>query len=74
MAVSVGLLRMHADRHYLTDVLAGAALGTLTGFAVPVLGHYWFVEIPHGPGVASRWTLAPEVGASHWGLAALGSL
>lgn len=74
MAISVGMLRMHADRHYVTDVVAGAAIGTLTGFAVPVLGHYWFIEIPHGSGVASRLTLAPRLGAEHWGLSVLGML
>jgi len=74
MAISVGLLRMHADRHYLTDVLAGVAIGTLSGFAMPVLGHYWFVEVSHGPGVASRWSLMPQVGAEDWGMTILGML
>lgn len=74
MALSVGLLRMHADRHYVTDVIAGAALGTLTGFAVPILGHYWFVEVSHGSGVASRWSLAPQVGDGRWGLSLFGML
>ncbi|HEY6725846.1 MAG TPA: phosphatase PAP2 family protein [Polyangiaceae bacterium] len=74
LAISVGMLRMHADRHYVTDVVAGAAIGTLTGFAVPVLGHYWFVEVSHGPGVASRWTAVPQVSASHGGVSVLGSL
>jgi membrane-associated phospholipid phosphatase len=32
-------LRIAADRHYLTDVLAGAALGTLAGLAVPLVFH-----------------------------------
>lgn len=38
-AAGVGYLRMAADRHYLTDVLAGAAAGGLVGFAVPWLFH-----------------------------------
>lgn len=74
MAVSVAILRMQADRHYLTDVMAGAALGTITGFALPILGHYWFVELPHVPGVASRWTLAPVIDAERWGATVLGVL
>jgi membrane-associated phospholipid phosphatase len=38
-AASVGLLRMGADRHYLTDVLVGAAAGTLFGVGMPLLLH-----------------------------------
>jgi membrane-associated phospholipid phosphatase len=38
-AASVGWLRMAADRHYLTDVLAGAVAGTAIGVAVPRLLH-----------------------------------
>jgi membrane-associated phospholipid phosphatase len=42
-AAGVGYLRMAADMHYLTDVLAGAAVGGLVGFAVP-----WFFHRPRG--------------------------
>ncbi len=35
----VGYLRIAADRHYLTDVLAGAATGAALGVAVPRLLH-----------------------------------
>jgi membrane-associated phospholipid phosphatase len=38
-AVLVGYLRMAADQHYLTDVLTGAAVGSLVGWAVPYLFH-----------------------------------
>jgi membrane-associated phospholipid phosphatase len=38
-AASVGLLRMGADKHYLTDVLVGAAAGSLFGVGVPLLLH-----------------------------------
>jgi len=38
-AASVGLLRMGAGRHYLTDVLVGAAAGTLFGVGMPLLLH-----------------------------------
>lgn len=40
VAASVGLLRVMADEHYLSDVLTGAALGTLTGLGLPWLLHY----------------------------------
>lgn len=36
-AAVVGLLRVLADQHYLTDVLAGAALGFVTGYVMPLL-------------------------------------
>jgi membrane-associated phospholipid phosphatase len=38
-AAFVGYLRIAADMHYLTDVLVGAAIGGLVGFAVPFLFH-----------------------------------
>ncbi len=39
LATSVGLLRMAADKHYLTDVAVGAVVGTAFGVAVPLLMH-----------------------------------
>lgn len=38
-ASGVALLRMAADKHYATDVLIGAAVGTAMGIAVPRLFH-----------------------------------
>jgi membrane-associated phospholipid phosphatase len=38
-ATAISYLRMAADRHWLTDVVAGAALGTGIGIAVPLLLH-----------------------------------
>jgi membrane-associated phospholipid phosphatase len=37
VAAATGYLRMAADRHYFTDVLTGAAVGTLGGIFVPRL-------------------------------------
>jgi membrane-associated phospholipid phosphatase len=39
-AAATGTLRMMSDVHYVTDVMAGAAVGTLIGFGVPWLLHY----------------------------------
>jgi membrane-associated phospholipid phosphatase len=36
-AGTTGYLRIAADRHYLTDVLVGAAIGALVGWAIPWL-------------------------------------
>jgi membrane-associated phospholipid phosphatase len=38
-AASVGYLRIAADKHYLTDVLVGATMGSAFGWAVPSLFH-----------------------------------
>ena len=39
LGVATGYARIAADRHYFTDVLAGAAIGYGVGFAVPYLFH-----------------------------------
>jgi hypothetical protein len=46
MATSVGLLRIAADKHYLTDVLVGAVVGSAFGVAVPLLLHGRVNEAP----------------------------
>ena len=40
MAGMTGALRMVGDKHYLTDVLVGAVVGTAVGFGLPYLFHY----------------------------------
>lgn len=39
LGAATAYTRMAADRHYFTDTLAGAAIGTLTGAAVPLVFH-----------------------------------
>ena len=39
LAAGVGYLRIAADQHYLTDILVGAALGGLMGWAIPRVFH-----------------------------------
>jgi hypothetical protein len=39
-ATTVGMLRIVAMKHYVTDVVMGAAVGTLSGLGVPWLLHY----------------------------------
>jgi membrane-associated phospholipid phosphatase len=46
LATLTGALRIVGDQHYTTDVLMGAAVGSLTGFLVPWLAHYRFDEDP----------------------------
>jgi membrane-associated phospholipid phosphatase len=38
-AITVGYLRIAADRHYLSDVMTGAVLGSLIGTLVPLFFH-----------------------------------
>lgn len=37
LAMTTGLLRIAADRHYLSDVIVGAVLGFLVGYLVPLV-------------------------------------
>ena len=43
-AATVAYLRVAADQHFLTDVLVGAAVGTISGLGVP-----WVLHYRHGP-------------------------
>jgi membrane-associated phospholipid phosphatase len=66
-AAVTGYLRIAADRHYLTDVLTGALIGSAVGFLVPFVFHRasasgdpatgpMQVTQARGPFVASSWT------------------
>ena len=66
-ASATGYLRIAADKHYMTDVLAGAGVGVLSGVAVPALGNrVWNagptrtvvapVVVPAGVAFRSTWT------------------
>jgi len=65
LAVSTAYLRLAADRHYFTDVLAGAAVGTTVGVGVPWLFHRQSDE--------HRLTLVPLSSPSLTGLALAGT-
>ncbi|AGC44318.1 PAP2 family protein [Myxococcus stipitatus DSM 14675] len=70
LAASVGLLRMGADKHYLTDVAMGAILGSAFGVAIPLLMHgrqqaVTSSESSTSP-TATRWK--PVVGARMAGI------
>lgn len=55
LAGATGYLRLAAQQHYLTDVLAGAAVGTAVGWAVP---HFFHAPRSDGKGLQ----LAPAAG------------
>jgi membrane-associated phospholipid phosphatase len=56
VATSIGYLRIAADKHYFTDVLVGAVMGSAFGFGVPYLFHGRVAQ-DAGPS-SSRLTLA----------------
>jgi len=59
-------MRMISDDHYLTDTLAGAALGTTVGLGLPYLLHYRGGATPpkeDKTGVTVRVVPAPNGGA-----------
>ncbi|MCY1034371.1 phosphatase PAP2 family protein [Corallococcus sp. BB11-1] len=62
LAASVGLLRMGADKHYLSDVLTGAVIGSAFGVAVPLLLHGRTHDAPSASGRASSLSLNPSFG------------
>lgn len=63
MAVSVGYLRIAADKHYLSDVLTGAVVGSIIGVGVPLLLHSASSSSanPNPPSASSQALLAPPV-------------
>lgn len=68
LGVTSGVARIAADRHYMSDVIAGAVLGWGAGFAMPALLHYeWRAAAP-----AQAWTVNPWVSSTGLGLGALG--
>ncbi|MDB4987793.1 MAG: hypothetical protein JWN04_2971, partial [Myxococcaceae bacterium] len=50
LAALTGYLRLAADKHYFTDVLTGALVGSAVGFLVPWL--HTHVHDSHAPAVS----------------------
>lgn len=74
LAGATGLFRVIGDRHYLTDVLMGAALGLGVGYLYPWLFHYRDEAETPQPTAArteTTWTVLP---APPYGLAIIGTL
>jgi membrane-associated phospholipid phosphatase len=62
LGVSTACLRMAADMHWATDVLAGAAVGTAIGFGLPYFLH------PRVGSSPRAFTLLPVVGRGELGV------
>lgn len=66
-----GVTRVMADRHYTTDVLAGAAIGLASGYGLPWLLHY---RGDGRPTPSPALTFVPIAGPTTVGLGVAGSL
>lgn len=64
LALTTGLLRIAADMHWATDVMAGAAVGTAVGVSLPLLLH------PRARADGAAVTVAPTRSAGGWGATA----
>jgi membrane-associated phospholipid phosphatase len=68
LAATTGVLRIMADRHYATDVVAGSLVGLFSGFVLPRLLHY-SRSAPAGPGagtpndatIMKQVTIVPQI-------------
>ena len=69
IGASTALLRVAADVHYATDVLAGAAVGTAVGFSLP-----YFLHGRAGGTGPRAFTVLPLVGRNEFGVLVDGSM
>jgi len=73
LAATTGLLRIMSDRHWVTDVMTGALVGSAIGILVPWLLHYQGGGRPPLSGTsAPPIALAPMVGDETYGVSAFG--
>jgi membrane-associated phospholipid phosphatase len=64
MATSVGYLRIAADKHYFSDVMTGAVVGSLIGVGVPLIFHSAASSSsssPNPPSASGQALIAPPV-------------
>ncbi len=65
MAVSVGYLRIAADKHYFSDVMTGAVVGSIIGVGIPLIFHAAGSSSssanPNPPSASSQALLAPPL-------------
>jgi len=58
LAATTAILRVASGNHFVTDVLAGAAIGSILGFAGPYLTHLMFKDKENAPTLM----IGPSVG------------
>ena len=74
-ATATGLLRVNADRHYVSDVIVGGLVGSISGYVLPNLLHYRFGAEPAERASKpsdTRVMVTPLGGDSFAGLGAVG--
>lgn len=69
-ASAVGVLRMMADLHYLSDVVIGAGVGLVSGWLLPYVLHY--AQFGGGPESHFRAAIAPSFDRELLGLQVVG--
>jgi membrane-associated phospholipid phosphatase len=73
VASATGLFRVVGDRHYLSDVVLGAAFGFSLGYLYPYLFHYQYGEDqPHSSNVTTAWGFVPGAQQTPYGVSMLG--
>lgn len=70
LATVEALLRVMGERHWMSDVIAGGAIGFAFGFGLPVLLHYAHWSRPRAPAILAP---APLVGPGVAGLSVRGA-
>jgi membrane-associated phospholipid phosphatase len=68
LAAGAGVTRIVADRHYLSDVIVGGALGFGVGYSLPILLHFGTGSYSEGDETLVTWRLRPDVSTSKAGL------
>jgi len=61
LAATTAVLRVASGNHFVTDVLAGAAIGSLLGFAGPYLTHLMFKDKDNAPTLMIGPTVGMQV-------------
>jgi membrane-associated phospholipid phosphatase len=73
IASATGLFRIVGDRHFLSDVILGAAFGFSLGYLYPYLFHYQYGEDkPAASSATAAWGLVPGAQQTPYGVSMLG--
>jgi len=74
LASATGLFRVVGDRHYLSDVLLGAAFGFTLGYLYPYLFHYQYGEDDdsQASNPTTVWGFVPGAQQSPYGVSVMG--
>lgn len=75
LATAAALARNVADRHWMTDTIAGAGVGLVSGLGIPLIFHYGLQGRTTNTELGTSWLVTPAaVGEAGIGLGLAGSL